>query len=250
MRTYIIKGIEHPVYESLEEVPKGLKYTKDWRNADVGDWVLAEDGCVIQILRKGYMWKNKGHTVRRTYVGTCTGSFVCTKGMEMNAKKHRNIYNFSSCLEGEEESIHPLRIANDTVTKSEAAFAAFVSSGMDLTEAYLKAFNAKSRGYADIRSAMLIRKERIRKIMKEELKPVMKSLGIDPELVLAGIRDIALNPETKDSDKLKALFELGDILDLKETQRTTEVSGALFQGFQPQQLENVDRPKLKEAKNA
>ena len=86
--------------------------------------------------------------------------------------------------------------------------------------------------------------------MKKELQPVMKALGIDPEMVLAGIRDIALDNNAKHSDKLKALFELGEILELKDVQKTTEVTGALFQGFQPQQLEKAERPQLKEVKNA
>ena len=83
--------------------------------------------------------------------------------------------------------------------------------------------------------------------MKEELKPVLVALGIEPELVLGGIKDIATDPEAKHSDKLKALFELGEILELKETSRVTEVTGALFQGFEPKQLESTKRPKLKEA---
>ena len=83
--------------------------------------------------------------------------------------------------------------------------------------------------------------------MREEIKPVLQSLGISPELVLEGIRDIATDEEAKHSDKLKALFELGEILELKETHKVTEVTGALFQGFEPQQLEATKRPKLKEA---
>ena len=81
----------------------------------------------------------------------------------------------------------------------------------------------------------------------KELRPVLESLGISPELVLEGIRDIATDTQAKHSDKLKALFELGEILELKETQKVTEVTGALFQGFEPKQLEATQRPKLKEA---
>jgi hypothetical protein len=82
--------------------------------------------------------------------------------------------------------------------------------------------------------------------MKEELKPVLKQLGISPELVLQGIRDIATDEEAKHSDKLKALFELGEILELKETNKVTEVTGALFQGFKPEQIKATVRPQLKE----
>ena len=55
MRTYTIKKIEHHVYEDLSELPSDLVYLKDWRKAEIGDWVLADDGCIIQILRKNEM---------------------------------------------------------------------------------------------------------------------------------------------------------------------------------------------------
>ena len=81
--------------------------------------------------------------------------------------------------------------------------------------------------------------------MREDLKPVLKELGIDMELVLAGIRDIATTAE-KDSDRLKALIELETYLEIKETTKVQEVTGALFQGFQPAQLEAAHPKELKE----
>ena len=134
--------------------------------------------------------------------------------------------------------------------KNEILFSAALARGVSPEDAYLKVYRTNNRKYAKLQAGILVKSERIRKAMKEELKPVMKSLGISPELVLAGIRDIALNEDAKHSDKLKALFELGEILELKETNKVTEVSGALFQGFQPQQLEKAERPQLKEVKNA
>ena len=50
VRSYTIKKIEHKVYEDLDELPAELVYLKDWRLAEVGDWVLADDGFIIQVL--------------------------------------------------------------------------------------------------------------------------------------------------------------------------------------------------------
>ena len=74
MRFYKVNGIDHTVYDDVEELPKDFKYI-DWRTASVGDWVKADDGCFIQILRKGKMVVPKGRNKVREYVGTCTGTF-------------------------------------------------------------------------------------------------------------------------------------------------------------------------------
>ena len=49
----------------------------------------------------------------------------------------------------------------------------------------------------------------------------------------------------KDDTKLKALFKLADIMDMEDKSRTqvTNISGALFQGFTPEQVEEAERPK-------
>ena len=85
--------------------------------------------------------------------------------------------------------------------------------------------------------------------MKEELKPIMEELGINDKSVLHGIKVIAQTAE-KDDTKLKALFKLSDILDLEDKTRTSvqQISGAVFQGFSKEQLENVERKELSDGK--
>ena len=53
MREYEVKKEIHNVYDAIDEVPTSIQYMLDWRKASVGDWVVADDGCVIQILRGG-----------------------------------------------------------------------------------------------------------------------------------------------------------------------------------------------------
>ena len=75
------------------------------------------------------------------------------------------------------------------------------------------------------------------------MKPILAKLEIDEELVLEGIRDIALSAE-KDSDKLKALLELGEVLNIKETgTKVHEISGVSFNGFGDTNLVEATRPK-------
>ena len=121
-----------------------------------------------------------------------------------------------------------------------------MTRGVSPEDAYLKVYSTNNKNYAKLQAGILVKSERIKKAMKEELKPVLQALGISPELVLEGIKDIATDQDAKHSDKLKALFELGEILELKETNKVTEVTGALFQGFQPEQIQSTQRPQLKE----
>ena len=76
MRQYLIKKISHRVYEPNDPLPRNLNVLEDWRDGHVGDWVLADDECVIQILRRGKMLRAKGKNKVREYVGTCLGHLL------------------------------------------------------------------------------------------------------------------------------------------------------------------------------
>ena len=80
--------------------------------------------------------------------------------------------------------------------------------------------------------------------MKDELKPVLEELDLDETFVLKAIKEVVLSSE-KDETRLKALFKLADIMDMEDKNKTTvtSVSGALFQGFTPEALDSVERPK-------
>ena len=240
MRTYTIKKQEHHVYEDIDEIPEDLVYLKDWRKAEIGDWVLSDDACIIQVLRKNALTKPRGK-VRVVYtVGTCTGTFSTSPKTKMDTIRRDNIYSMSG------KHTRDIFEVRNKITSNETLFASLLTRGVSPEDAYLKVYRTNNKKYAKLQAGILVKSERIKKAMKEELKPVLQALGISPELVLQGIRDIATDEEAKHSDKLKALFELGEILELKETNKVTEVTGALFQGFQPEQIQATQRPQLKE----
>jgi len=239
MRTYTISKIDHVVYDDVTELPEGFNYSSNWREADIGDWVKADDGSIVQILRSGMMKKPRGKIRDIKYLGTCTGTFSTAKSTKMHSDPFDNIYSFS----GKKYQQGSLKDRKDPTT-NEVLFAQQVSKGVSPEEAYLKVYKTKNRKHAYISAGILVKTERIKKLMREDLKPILKALGIDKELVLSGIRDIATTAE-KDSDRLKALIELEDILEIKETTKVQEVTGALFQGFQPSQLQAAEPKKLK-----
>ena len=67
--------------------------------------------------------------------------------------------------------------------------------------------------------------------------------------VLTGIKQVAQAGE-KDADRLRALFELADILEMKEsTKEITAIGAAMFKGFLPENTEMLEeRKKMIEVK--
>jgi hydroxymethylpyrimidine pyrophosphatase-like HAD family hydrolase len=242
MREYTIKKVVHKVYESLEEVPSTIVYLQDWRLGEIGDWVLADDGAIIQILRSGELARPRNIEKILKYIGTCTGTYIAKPEYTMDTDRRENIYTVSGKLSSE----NTLKNRKD-VTPREAMFAQFVAMGMDKVDAYLRSYKTDDKSYAKMQANILVKTERIRTALKEELKPLLAKLNINEEFVLSGIKEIAELGD-KDSDKLKALLELSDVLEMKESKKEiTAIGGAVFKGFLPEQTEIIsDRPKLKE----
>ena len=249
MRTYKISGEYHEVYDDMDEyifhhpqVPGPFVYS-NWRNCQIGEWTEADDGCVIQILRRGEMKTRRGSTKTRSYVGTCTGTFMCTPKARLDTSLRENRWTISG------KETERVIFDRETATSREVLFCQFMASGISPDQAYLNAFKTNNPGYAKEQSALLMKTERIKTTMKEELKPVCEELGIDDKYVLEGIKTTADCAE-KDDTKLKALFKLADILDLEDKNQTkiTQIAGAVFRGFGENKLEEVIRPKLGENK--
>ena len=240
MRKYKVNGIKHHVYEEDDLMPKDVKKSarRDWRSGNVGDWVLADDGCVVQILRRGQMLRAKGKDKVREYVGTCTGTFPVGKTVKMDTSRRTNIYSF-----GGNKKVDDILLDRTTLSKHEHLFVVYLMSGLSPRDSYLKAYPTNNIRYADHKSAQLIKTERITTAMKEELKPICEKLDIHPESVLGGIQREATTAEKSDT-RLKALFKLADILDLEDKHRTTVTQMAVgaFKGFTTEEIEGI-RPK-------
>ena len=240
MRHYTVNNVQYVVYESEDELPPDVYPIKDWRKGGLFDWVLADDGCYIQILRKGTMTKPKGKVREVAYIGTCTGTFIVSPKTKMDTSKRVNIYS----LGGDVERNQRLDDRENLSTREEL-FVTYLAKGMDPRKAYLEAFPTNNPHYAGTRAGQLIKTARIRSAMKEELKPYMEQLGLDENYVLSNIKEVIDSSDNKVADKLKALFKLADIMDMedKNTTQVTTMTGAVFQGFTPEKLEEVERPK-------
>ena len=229
----------HRVYEQEDVLPKSLKVVTNWRSGQIGDWVIADDECVIEVLRRGQMLRSKGKNKVREYIGTCTGTFPIGPNVKMDTSKRVNIYSFSGSKQAED-----ILLDRTSLSKTEQVFVLYLSLGMKPEDAYLKAYPTKNIRYAKEKSGSLIKTKRVMTAMKEELKPLFKELGMDETYILKGIKNEAETADKPDT-RLKALFKLSDIMDLEDKNQTTvtQISGAVFKGFEENVLEEIKRPK-------
>ena len=179
MRYYKVNGVEHKVYDPEDQLPNGLIVIGNWRDSRVNDWAKADDDCIIQVLRRGKMSQKYGRNKVSEYVGTCTGTFPVRRNVKMDTSRRANIYTF-----GGSKSSEDILLDRTILTRHELVFVRFLASGLSPQDAYLKAYPTNNPRYADVKSAQLMRTERIYTAMKEELKPICDELGIEPKSVL------------------------------------------------------------------
>jgi len=232
MRTYTIKGQEHIVYDLESELPDEIVINPDWKNARDGDWVRADDGAYIQVLKR----KKLGKT---GVIQTCVGTYSVTGSMDTSEREDRYTLSGKSSATIHKERTKP--------TRKEAEFAYKVVNGSGAVEAYMEAFSANSVNYAKKRAALLLKTERISTLMNpsmEELEKVFAELDVDLRYLIKGAKD-QIDEGKNGSDKISALKMLWEAYGVVEKKKITEIAG-IFQGFDQKRLEDAKRPELVE----
>ena len=174
-----------------------------------------------------------------SYVGTCTGTFICSKSQLMDTSKRKNIYSFG----GNNNHLDSVQ-KRKNLTAQEAMFSKYIALCLNPQEAYKKSFSTDNNQYAKIRSGILIKQERIVSAVKEELDKVFKDLGIDLTYLVDGVKSEADNPEGRPIDRLKAFQMLWDAAEVVPKQKVTQVTGSVFQGFDSKEIASAIRPEL------
>ena len=237
-----IKGNPHYLFDSLEEYKafgNNLEVKKSWRVCDEGDWVYTDDGYICQILKKSQV-SHPGYKTPRTMIRTVCGSYICEQ------KSHKilgeegvveNIYTFSGNYNATYSRSKDRRLNN-----REFLFARYVASGEDTVSAYQKAYpKAVNKDYIKNKSNILLQKEEIRTMVKEEIKKILDEEGVTPEWIIGIYRNIA-DLSDRDTDRLKAVKDLATIAGLFDTDKKQEQL-TVFQGFTPKQLEALQNGK-------
>jgi hypothetical protein len=239
-----INGIDRYIYDNLEEFkafrPKDA-VTCDWRRGKEGDWVYTDDKYILEILKKSKI-SHPSYKSPRTYIRTICGSFIVEQKSHQILGEQgvaRNIYTFS----GNNDSKKDYR--QDRKLKSrEFLFARYVAEGSDVISAFKEAFpRATKNRYIAQRASTLMNKEEVKTMISEEKKKVLADEGVDAGYIIGRLKDIADISES-DANKLRSLDYLAKISGLYEVE-TKKEQLAVFQGFTPEQLENLNGKKTK-----
>ena len=249
-----IKGIDHYVYDNIEEFQETHPNTivrPDWGDSDENDWVYSDDDRIVQLLKVSKKVNHpndrKNYKFAKGWVRTVVGSFLNRPNVKMDTDfdNHPNRYTFSTNIKNTSNRVYK----RTKTTNKEKEFAVNVVTGMGAVDAYKKAYAEMSDQKARKKATVLLKQERVMKEIEKSVLDVAKSMGIDHEFVLRKLKNLAEYSED-DNIILQSTKELGKIVGTSGNTVKQKEMGLLgvFQGFSPEQLEGAERKKIEAPK--
>ena len=231
----VIKGKTHRLYTTTEKFNKTYpNYGKlmHWRFGDTGDWVLTDGDppCVVPVLKRGAIKDRK--LKKNYYIRTICGSYMVDRKKEMCGQIAENIYTFSGTNELK-------RFLNrEGATSKESLFAQYVAVGDDPVDAYLKIYNTENRQYAMQAVGRLLKTQRMKNMIKEEIRTVLEQEGVSPNYIVKRIKKVC-DSGKRDGDVLRGLEQLAKMSGLFDSEEKNTQQLTVWSGFSPEQLEGV-----------
>jgi len=219
----------------------------NWREGRERDWVLANDGGIVQILRQKPLphphdranYKNHENGWCRTIVGT----FIQDNKFEMDTDfdLHPNRYTFT---QRSAKEVKQRARARKNPTKRERIFSVALATGKSLQMSYEEAYGASTNWRE--KALELVKRETVMTEVRKSVQDVAKNLGIDIEGIFKEMWDLAKGSED-DSVRFRSLKELKDTLIPKETHRSSLTGRETFQfgGFGGDKLKEIESAELK-----
>ena len=245
-----IKKTKHYVYKDLAEFQKHNPDTNvffDWKSAKEGDWVMADDSRIVQLLKVSNKISHpndrKNYKHSKGWVRTVVGTFLNNKKSKMDAdfEKHPNRYTFSMKIKNTNDRVKERK----NCTNKEKEFAINVAVGKTAVKSYMDAFTEGDSSKARKKAIVLLKQERVMKEIEKSVGDVATELGIDHEYILARLKYLVDNSDDENIS-LQSVKELGKAIGtlggaVKKVE--TGVLG-LFQGFSPEQIDTAKREVL------
>jgi hypothetical protein len=230
------KGVDHIVFDDENEFTTyfGSNHpplVRDWKEAQEGDWVLAMDGGVVQVLKRGELphpHDRKNYKAHKGWMRTIVGTFIINDKtfFDTDFDNHPQPYTFSNRSNAEIKQRWKVR---ENLSKAERIFVANLQAGKPMQVAYEDAFSAK----VDWRehAIAILKTERVRKELNKNLEEIADSLGLSYEYILSHLMKL-VEEAKNDNVKLGSLRELKDWI--KEEQDTVKkVESAEVNFFEP-----------------
>jgi len=246
-----IKGVKHYVFSNADEfkawhISQGLEVPPiniEWRDAKRGEWVLADDGGVVQLLAQGPMGHHNDRKNFKNNKGWCrtvVGTFPQNKynKMDTDFSIHADRYRFGASTDAN----YYQRVKDRTyLSQQETIFVSELCSGKSLQESYESAYGP----HADWRykAILILKRERIMNILSKNIEDAAKKLGIDVEWILGMLKSMAEGTKN-DQVRLGVLREIGDWLVGKEKiKQITRGEVRVFEPFGDKELAQITAEK-------
>ena len=235
----IVKGKVEYIFKDEEEFRNTLPLEPlelDWRTAPEGSYTLTDDKQVLKILKKDNVgMRNKDNLGVRTLLGMRK----IKQPYRLDGEPVKNIYSFA----GEVDHRGAVKNRKDP-TSREILFARYVADGEDAIKAYLKAYRTNNYKYAKEHAKLLLKQERIIRMISKENSESLGKIGIDSDYLFEKTKRVIENIEGKDSDKLRAIELLMKIRDMFPKEEKREAL-TVFQGFSSEQLKKLNNAEIK-----
>jgi hypothetical protein len=249
MKTKKRKGKIHQVFEDRAEFhnfygPEAPPLAPDWRTAKVGEWVEADDGGIVQILKRGNLphpHDRPNYKAHKGWVRTIVGTFPCNDKtlMDTDFDQHPQPYTFSKKSQAEQKQAQAER---EALSKGETIFTTAIMSGKSLQTAYEEAYGPHVSWRE--RAVAILKRKRIIKMLNKNVEEIAEKLGLDYEYILSRLMKLS------DSDKnegvaLGALRELAEWLGAKDkTKQITQGQIKVFQPFADDELASIEAERI------
>ena len=205
----------------------------------MNDWIVSDDEQVCQVLYVGLL-KKPDRKKDTTFIRTIIGSFVCNPNVTIKGDMRTNMHTFAT--DGKSPSVR--KKERTKATEKEFLFAKYVAKGDDVVEAYMNTFPSKKKSYAASQAKLLLKTERVKNLIREEVDKHLNEAEITPRYLLEEMRNVIDKQDSSDRDKITALTTLMKISGMMDTEQKSE-SLTLFQGFSKEQLDAIQAPQVK-----
>lgn len=247
-----IKGNDHYIFHSIDdfnEMYEGCTgesipdIVGDWRKGEEGDWVLADDGSVCQILKKTAKLKHPqdnettGYVYAKGYIRTAVVSVPIRAKTMLHSDRTlvSNRYRFGGVTD---KVITERRANRDNMTVNETLFNQEILQGNDAVQAYMDLYKVPKEK-AMVSVALLLKTTRFQNSMKQNAQEAAARLGMGADYIMNRYRGFIEQGEDLGVG-LRALDKVAEIVGVDDGMPVGQITENTFVGFGTKELDPAE----------
>jgi len=226
-------GRKFEVYEKQDAINKKVDFRADWRNADIGDWILTSDDKVLKV-RDRKVWT--GNRVKPLiFIRTGYGDTTITK-------KHIYAYKTKNYAKDRRKDASYNPVKNTRPTTLQKIFLDYLTKVGEPTNykgkilwdsesiitAYKMAYSDNNENQALQRGYSILKKKFAKEYMSKLMREQFDDIGIDDEYVALKYRQFVEDGDVPHSVRLNALNKVSDLRGHNDKQHQEETQTVLM----------------------